>query len=175
MKKIICLLFLANLLVTSYSQKNQFVLNRPPLSSIDSIENVNKGEKFEVKFSISVSKDYFPNADKFNLANPLIYFRKGDIFTTEMNYYYSIPDNIIRLVSYSWDGNKKLSSNLSSLFEDNATYFNKYFKTPGEMKMEKHEGWEQKSLTWQNDIVYVHQFFVSGESTNRVRVLISWK
>ena len=175
MKKIISLLFLANIFVAANCQKDQFMLVRPSLNTIDSIEKNNNGEKFEFSFSIKVSKDYFPGADKFNLANPFVYFRKHEIFSLEMNYFYSIPDSIVRLISYSWGGSQKSSSQLSSLFEENSVYFNKYFGTNGEFKSEKHEDWEQKSLTWQNDLVHVHQFFVSGQTTNRVRVLISWK
>lgn len=171
------LLLITTMLISffSYSQEKDFLLLRPLLNSIDSIEMANKGEEFEATFKISVSSNYFPNAAKFNLANPLIYFRKTGIFNTEMNYYYSVPDSIIRLVSYSWDGNAALSGKLNSLFENNSTYFAKYFGQTGEIKNETHDTWTQKSLTWQNDTVYVYQFMVSGQRTNRVRVLISWK
>ena len=159
----------------SYSQEKNFLLNRPLLSAVDSIEKVYKGEEFKPTFTISVSKDYFPNADKFDLATPLIFFRQGNTFSTEMNYYFSLPDSTIRLISYSWDGNLKLYDELNALFETNADYFSEYFGHSGEIKNETHDTWAQKSLTWENDIVHVYQFMVSGKNTNRVRVLISWK
>ena len=159
----------------SFSQKNEFLLIRPLLSSIDSIEKANNGEIFHTSFTISVSKDYFPNADKFHLANPLIFFRKGKIFNTEMNYYFSLPDSAIRLVSYSWNGSQKLTEDLNYLFETNASYFSKYFGQGGEIKNETHETWTQKTIIWENTIVHVKQFMVLGQGTYRVRVLISWK
>jgi hypothetical protein len=175
MKKLSLLITASVIFLSSYSQQNDFLLQRPVVKSVDSIEQANKGEKFEASFKISVAADYFPNADKFNLDNPLIFFRKSGSFTTEMNYYYSVPDSIIRLVSYSWDGNQKSSGELKTLYESNANYFSKYFGKAGVGKDETHSDWSQKSLTWQNDIVYVYQFLVSSRGTNRVRVLISWK
>jgi len=175
MKRFSLLAITAMAFLTSYSQQKDFLLKRPLLRSVDSIEHANKGEEFNASFKISVSGNYFPNADKFNLAGPRIFFRKGNSFTIEMNYYYSIPDSIIRLVSYSWEGDPKRTAELNSLFENNATFFSGYFKQPGEIKNEPHDTWSQKSVTWQNDIVYVNQFMVWGQTTNRVRVLISWK
>ncbi|MFZ1799165.1 MAG: hypothetical protein WAU24_04820 [Chitinophagaceae bacterium] len=175
MKKILTICIFTISIGSAFSQHVDFTLNRPKIFSIDSIEKSKKGELFETSISITVSKDYFPNADKFNLANPLIYFRNGEIFNLETNYYYSLPDSIIRLVSYSWDGSPKMVNYLNTLFESNSNIFTQYFGLKGEEKNEHHDTWDLKSLTWQNDSVYVNQFFVTSQSTNRVRVLISWK
>lgn len=175
MKKFAVSIIVTLLFSTTYAQDYDFPIHRPLLSSIDSIEKAAKGEKFDAPFMISVSKNYFPNADKFDLANPLIFFRKDSPFQLEMNYYYSLPDNVIRLVSYSWDGNSKQTDHLNSLFEKNAKYFTGYFGKSGEIKNEVHDTWTQKSLTWQNELVHIYQFMVTGQGTNRVRVLISWK
>lgn len=175
MKKFVTLTIVTLFFSITYAQDYNFLLQRPLLNSIDSIEKVEKGEKFEAPFTISVSKNYFPNADKFDLANPLIFFRKENPFRLEMNYYYSVPDNVVRLISYSWDGNSKQTDKLNSIFEKNAEYFSSHFGKKGEIKNEIHDTWSQKSLTWQNDIVHIHQFMVTGKNTNRVRVLISWK
>lgn len=175
MKKFVTSAIVTLVFSFSYAQDHDFLIQRPVLSSVDSIEKVAKGEKFDAPFMISVSKNYFPNADKFNLANPLIFFRKDNPFQLEMNYYYSVPDNVIRLVSYSWDCNSKQTDDLNSLFEKNAKYFTGYFGKSGEIKNEMHDAWSQKSITWQNDLVHIYQFMVTGQGTNRVRVLISWK
>src|SRR5689334_20346600 len=103
-----------------FGQNAGFTLNRPLIASIDSIEKAMQGERFISSISFRVGKDYFPNADQFNLANPFIYFRKWKQMNLEMNYYYSVPDSIVRLVSYSWDGSMKITGDLSSLFDSNA-------------------------------------------------------
>jgi len=159
----------------SLAQAKNFSLTRPAINEIVSIEKSNGGKLFETSIHFSVSKDYFPNADKFQLGNPFIYFREGRLFNLELNYYYSLPDSIIRLVSYSWNGSKETSDELTNIFNENAKIFSALFGLAGLENNEKHDGWDGRNIIWENDTVYVKQFQVISQSTNRVRVLLSWK
>ncbi|HLO38908.1 MAG TPA: hypothetical protein VK173_10465 [Lacibacter sp.] len=156
-------------------QGRTFSLSRPIVTQIDSIEKENGGKLFKTSIQFGVSKNYFPNADKYDLENPFIYFRNEQPFNLEMSYYYSLPDSIVRLLSYSWDGNTATSQKLSELFDENTKILSALFGSAGNEKKEQHESWGQRSIIWENKTVYVNQFQVYGQTTNRVRVLISWK
>ena len=64
---------------------------------------------------------------------------------------------------------------MNDIFEINAKHFSKLFANDGSIKLEEHDTWSQKTITWKNDRSYVQQFMVMGAGTFRVRVLVSWK
>ena len=158
------------------SQKINFSLDRPGRKQIDSIESANNGKILNYGgITFKVSSNYFPNSDSFNLAQPISYRRETQPLKTSVEYYYSTPDDIIRLVEFTWNGTSETSKHLNEIFENNATQFSKVIGNNGNTTTEDHGDWTQKTSIWQNDKVYIKQFMVNGSDTFRVRVLLSWK
>src|SRR5258705_272036 len=75
---------------------------RPLIGEIAVLEAKEGGKVFSYGANIrfSVSKGYFPGADQYNLDNPLTWFRTVP-FKIQVQYYYSLPDSIIRLTEYT--------------------------------------------------------------------------
>jgi hypothetical protein len=161
--------------VKASGQLSAFQLQRPLLKTIPVTEKVMQGKKFNYNFNITVAKDYFPGAALYKLANPLVYYRPDDSNRIEVTYFYSIADNIVRLVEYSYDRPANDSTILKQRFAANDSSFTTWFKKPPVVSSELYPTWWQQMSTWQNESVYVKQFIVIGENTYRLRVLVSWK
>ena len=173
---ILNLLFLLYFAQQGLSQKLSFSLNRPDVKKIDSIESANDGKQLNYSgITFSVSKNYFPNSDSFNLAQPVSYRRETQPLKTSIQYYYSTPDNIVRLVEYTWNSSNENIKSLNDIFESNATQFSEMIGNKGMTEIEDHGDWTQKTIIWENEKTYIKQFMVSGSNTFRVRVLLSWK
>jgi hypothetical protein len=151
-------------------------IGRPALKAVDSIERANHG-KITVYNGItfSVSSGYFRASDNFHLGQPIISIRETTPRRVILNYYYSLPDSVIRLIEYTWNGSSEEINKLNDIFELNVKHFSTLFANKGSTKQEDHDTWSQKTITWENDHSYVQQFMVTGGGTYRVRVLISWK
>lgn len=162
--------------ISAHSQSTVFTIDRPLIRDIDSIELVNSGKTFSYTgITFSISKDYFPNSEKFNLGQPINSNRLTTPIKTKLSYYYSLPDSIIRLIEYSWDATIKDTSLLANIFENNSKQFSSSFSNTGKTTMENHENWTQRTTIWEDQSKYIKQFMVLGSYTYRVRVLISWK
>jgi hypothetical protein len=157
------------------AQSGKHLLTRPSLQEIPLLERQMQGRKMNYRFNITVSKDYFPGAASFKLANPLVYERRSGGGRTEVSYFYSEPDKKVRLIEYSYDRFAGDSTSLKQLFADNDRVFTDWFKKPGHLTTELHDNWWQQLQVWENDTVYLKQFIVIGDATYRVRVLVSWK
>ena len=151
-----------------------FSLTRPDLDKVDSIETENGGIRIFKPYTIGVSKDYFPNADKFDLEQPLLYIRDTAKLRTGVSYFFSKPDSTIRLVEYSWDASKEINE-IERLFHHNKEVISQLLGQPGKETINNQQTWSQKTIIWQNDSVYVMQFMLIEGEPSRTRVLISWK
>jgi hypothetical protein len=154
---------------------DQYQLQRPVLQDIPAIEKKLRGQKKDYRFTITVSKTYFPGAAAYTLANPLVYHRPGSNGISEVSYFYSVPDKVVRLIEYSYDKSAADSALLKQFFAANDAYFTNWFKAPGSLSSEVHDNWWQQQQVWENDALHVKQFIVIGADTYRVRVLVSWK
>jgi len=174
--KTVCLLvsFIASA-SCGYAQLEQYQLTKPSLHEVPSIEKKMRGKKVDYNFNVTVSKNYFPGAASFNLANPLVYYRPATNGRVEVSYFYSQPDRVVRLIEYSFDKPASDSTLLKQFFTANENYFGNWFKKRGSVTTEVHDNWWQQLEVWENDTVYVKQFIVVGDATYRVRVLVSWK
>lgn len=150
-------------------------LSRPSLNQIDSIEKANHGIKAYKSYKVTLSSNYFPDASKFEFAEPILFVRDTSNSKAAISYFYSEKDSTIRLVEYSWSLNRKTQLDLNKIFEKNQSNLTLTFKNSGEQSIEKKDSWTQKTIVWQNDDVYVKQFIFSGDEPHRVRVLVSWK
>jgi hypothetical protein len=60
-----------------------------------------------ISMNVSLSKDYYPLADKYRVTNPLIVERKqSGLLPLAAEYFYTPQDSILRLVSYDWERGK---------------------------------------------------------------------
>lgn len=103
---ILRLIFTATLLFklsTGFSQE-QLLLKQTRLSEAMAFEKaINPAVKFSVK-NITLSEDYYPLADKYRVALPIVIERQGtDHLPLNAEYYYTPKDSILRLISYDWE------------------------------------------------------------------------
>jgi hypothetical protein len=158
-----------------FGEYQQYQLTRPTLQEIPAIEKRMRGKKVDYNFNITVSKNYFPGAAAYVLANPYVYHRPGSNGKEEVSYFYSQQDKVVRLIEYSFDKPAKDSSLLKQFFASNDSYFSGFFDKPATTFHEVQDNWWQKIQTWENNLVFVKQFIVIGAGTYRVRVLVSWR
>lgn len=171
------LLLIAILFIASVSiNAQQFALHtqRPAINEIAAIEAKESGKAFSYGAAVrfTVSKGYFPGEEKYNLDNPLTW-RRTEPLKIQVQYYYSLPDSIVRLAEYTLNNADTVL--LKQVFENN---MNQVATRLGKEKTdatEYHEDWNQRTVTWENTEGYVKQFMVIGSGTYRVRVLVSWK
>lgn len=152
-----------------------FCLQRPGIHEIDSIEKRSHGVRLYPSYKITVSQDYFPNSEKFNLGQPFVYTRDYSTVKSQVTYYFSIPDSIVRLVEYNWNAAGNGHNTISQLFSTNKLLLSKYFKNEGAGSERIEEAWSRKDIVWENDSTFVKQFMLIQGQPTRTRVLISWK
>jgi len=155
--------------------QTNFSFSRPQLGEIEWIENQNSGIRIYKPFKISVAKNYFPNADKLTLGQPLLYLRDTASIRTQITYFFSEPDSLMRLVEYSWDNLHGKQNVIEPLYESNKKQISRMFRLTGNETIETHEAWSQKTIIWQNDSIHIKQFMLIQGTPSRTRVLISWK
>lgn len=162
----------ANAQIVEYQQ---YQITRPNLQDISALEKKMRGKKTDYSFNITVSKNYFPGAANLQLANPLVYQRPTRNGKTEVSYFYSQPDKVVRLIEYSFDKPMADTALLKQFFAANETYFSDLTKHAAISFDEVHDTWWQRIQTWETNLVFIKQFIVIGDGTYRVRVLVSWK
>lgn len=166
---------------TSCKMENQRPLkvkldfHRPSLNKIDSIETANNGVKIYKPYEISVSKDYFPNADKFIFGTPLMFVRDTSTLRTGVTYFFSVPDSIVRLVEYSWNKTGRDKNEIDRLFKLNDSTVSKSLTKNGNRSINNQDTWSQVTDIWDTDSVHVEQFMFIRGNLLRTRVLVSWK
>ena len=154
--------------------KVNIVYARPTFGKVDSIELANNGVRVYAPYKISVSKDYFPNADKFVLGTPLLFIRDTSTLSTAVTYFFSEPDSIVRLIEYSWNRGKRDKNEIEGLFNYNDSNISKQLKKEGIKTLNKQDTWSQVTKIWATDSVYIKQFMLIEGDPSRTRILISW-
>ncbi|MFT3911472.1 MAG: hypothetical protein QM737_18760 [Ferruginibacter sp.] len=148
-----------------------FQFQRISINSIDSLEKKQNAYRFEYGYPIGVSKDYFPNREKYKLGQPIVYRKQVKGFKYETSYYFSLPDSTLRLIEYWWEGDSITNPEVYELLTENRKQIALHVSKKGKYLQEAQE--KQASEIWQNDLVYVEQFFLAN--FQRIRVKISWK
>lgn len=176
MKRTLTVFLCCFIAVSLYAQKSGILVVRPAVKDIDALEQKFNSKKQDFgSITFTVSKDYFPNSDKYSLAQPLMYDRGEAVKDPSVSYFYSQPDNIVRLIEYTWNARAEYTKDLQAIFDQNKKVLSKHFGSPGAAANEKHDTWQQTSIVWENATTHVKQFMVTGSGTYRVRVLVSWK
>ena len=168
--KIYSFIFILFISISASAQSFNFVQIKT--AAIDSLRQSNKGSFITYDYSISVSQDYFPKAQKYNLAQPIIYKTVEKDFTTENSFYYTKADSVVRLIEYQWDIlEESYDSVYYKIVNQNKEIISNYFHfRPQEIPETDVKA--AKSI-WEKDSVYVQQLIMPG--LLRIRVLISWK
>jgi hypothetical protein len=175
MKNLLTIFVVLHCVFAVSGQIASFQLERPELKNIQLLEKKMLGKQFNYNFPITVSKDYFPGASSYRLANPMVYYRPDGKSRVEVSYFYSVSDKIVRLIEYSFDKAAADTVLLKQQFASNDSSFSVYFKTQAIVSNEIQATWWQQMNTWENEKAHIRQFIVIGENTYRLRVLVSWK
>jgi hypothetical protein len=176
--RVLAILLLNLLPVLCFGQQVDFMFERKPLSTIDSLETKAGGAVFKYSYQIGLAKDYVSGIDGFQLANPKVYIRDFKPFTGNVSYFFSVPDSTLRLAEYNWDGNKQNEEELRKLFENNKEFIAAQIQDQHPQFKETTTGgddWIGFNDDWETDKMYIRQFIILGSGTYRVRVNISWK
>lgn len=201
MKRLLILIIFLPL-VRGFSQVTDFQFAPITIREAREIEEKQRSKEIKVDHEISVSPDYFPGASDYDFAQPLIYLRleKNFVNDLEVEYYYTEPDKIVRLIVYTWDTkgeSKKL--NYDSLpeytegameaynkrYEELLTFIEERMGKPSEGigKLEvkgstAYGEWKERKAKWNTDksvielnMIYTNQNASVGQHTKLVPTL----
>lgn len=159
-------------------------------------KEINDKPKF-LNQSVSLSKDYYPLFDKYQVTNPLIIQRDPvGYLPVYAQYFYTSGDSILRLVSYDWEkeefGNffdkQKIWEKESKKFD---TYNSEYERvknilvnqlgTPAytDIKAKAENSDRGKYFTretiWETEDMHAELSMIFESMTYRVRLTLYWK
>lgn len=155
-----------------FSFAQNFHLSKTTVKEIGLIQGTDKADPIVPGYSIGVSNDYFPNRQQFKLGQPVIYSRSDSNFTHRVNYFYSLPDSVVRLIEYEWQGTEQATEEeFNWRVKRNIELINNLLGQPKSI-LPATERKSAKSI-WYNEDVHVEQFYIPG--LMRIRVLVSWK
>ena len=149
-----------------------FQYKRISIGAIDSIELSQGGKEFKYGYPVGVASDYFPQREKYELAQPIVYRKNISNCQFETSYYFSLPDSTLRLIEYWWEDKLNSNTNILQIIKKTTAKIYSYFRNDGKYIPET--GDKAAKTIWENDLIYVEQFTISS-GLHRVRVLISWK
>jgi len=153
----------------------ELIFNQPKFSDIQKIENKNNGIEYKKPYNIVLSKEYFPEIDKYEFAQPKIYRRDTTNLKTQISYFYTKKDSIVRLIEYSWSRNKKQKPFINELYEFNKSRISQSLSLYGNEKYEQVDDWWQKIVRWDNDSIHIYSFIFGTKEAQRTRIIIKFK
>ncbi|NML70399.1 hypothetical protein HHL23_11375 [Chryseobacterium sp. RP-3-3] len=106
-------------------------------SDIKKIEKTNNGIQYTKPFNIGLSKEYFPDLDQYEFDQPLIFRRDTANLDTEVSYFFTKNDSIVRLIEYSWNQDETKTPFIDKLYKFNKNNISKKLSKKGEEKSEK--------------------------------------
>ncbi|WP_131474356.1 hypothetical protein [Epilithonimonas lactis] len=139
--------------------ETNFMTNKIKTSEIPKIEKKNSGVKYTKPINNYLSKDYFPDIDKYDFAQPIIYQRDTLNLNTEISYYFTKKDSIVRLIEYSWNTNWEIKNQkpfINDLYSLNNSFIAKKMKQNSKEEFQKfNNGW-RKSKNWENQKINIY-------------------
>ncbi|KAA2220692.1 hypothetical protein [Chryseobacterium sediminis] len=148
---------------------------QPKISDIQSIEKINGGIKYYNNVDIRLSKEYFPEIEKYEFEQPIIYHRDTANLDTQISYFFTKNDSIIRLIEYSWDQDQKKELFIDKLYRLNKSNIAKELKMDGSEKTEQVDYWWQKIIRWDNNNLHIYSFVFGIDEGQRTRVIVRFK
>lgn len=156
-------------------KNTDFEFKQPKFSEIQSIEKLNGGIKYARNIDIRLSNSYFPEIEKYEFAQPIIYHRDTANLDTQISYFFTKNDSIVRLIEYSWDQDKKKELFIDSLYQLNKKKISEELAIKGLEKNEKVDYWWQKIVRWDNTSMHIYSFIFGIEEAQRTRVIVRFK
>lgn len=153
----------------------ELIFNQPKFSDIQKIENKNSGIEYTKPINISLSEDYFPEIENYEFAQPKIFRRDTTNLDTEISYFFTKKDSIVRLIEYSWNQDEKKKSFIDNLYEFNKKRISKKLAQDGIEKSEKVDYWWQKIVRWDNDSTHIYSFIFGVDEGQRTRIIVRFK
>jgi hypothetical protein len=148
---------------------------QPKISDIQYVEKMNGGIKYFNNIDIRLSKEYFPEIEKYEFEQPIIYHRDTANLDTQVSYFFTKKDSVIRLIEYSWNQDQNKEPFIDKLYQLNKRNIARALEMEG---LEKNEGvdyWWQKVIRWDNNIVHVYSFIFGINEGQRTRVIVRFK
>jgi hypothetical protein len=179
-----------------------FTFDKVAINKIPSIESRHNSKTKNIDTPIFIANDYLPG--NYNISPfPLIFSRKDESFSpvteTEVVYYFSEPDSVLRLITYTWD-TKKIGDSFQDIDSANDadidSFLEKFEKIKSEISSslghpienssdlnsiedENFGRWKEKTAKWQKDntVVDLKLIFTEGKKrlgTHSIRTKIYW-
>lgn len=163
---------------------------------IDFERKLDPDAKF-LSYHVSLSKEYYPLADRYQTVDPIIVQRKAvGALPVYAEYFYTPKDSLLRLVSYDWEKGRygDLKDILESRKEQGGKleiYLGEYERIRGQLvktfgkpdhadekpKTLSNEG--QKYLNqdtlWETEEVHADLNLIFSAGTQRIRLTLYWK
>ena len=171
---IVCLIITSCISTKEVSNDiSTFQLKKITVNEIQSIESVNNGrEKFT---DVTIQQGYFPELNVYEFSQPKLYRRIKDETITEISYYYTTMDSIVRVISYAWNEQDDFES-VQNIFDSNKKLFSNYFKNNGKLERKDEPTYWQDAITWENKKILVFQFILGNQKgAYRTRTIIKYK
>ncbi|HTD97821.1 MAG TPA: hypothetical protein VK668_00975 [Mucilaginibacter sp.] len=159
-------------------------------------KEINPSAKF-LSENVSLSKEYYPLANKYKVTNPVIVQREPlKYLPIYAEYFYTPGDSVLRLVSYDWEKNRygnfldkqKMWKEEYKKFD---TYNSEYERiktalliqlgipTATDTTAKEVNSNGSKYLTretlWETDSMYAHLNMIFASTTYRIRLTLYWK
>ena len=159
-------------------------------------KGINPNAKF-LSQNVSLSKDYYPSSDKYQVTNPVIVQREPlEYLPIYAEYFYTPGDSILRLASYDWEkdryGNffdkQKMWKEESKKFD---TYNNEYERvkkilvsqlgtptstdTAAKTVSSDRGKYLTRNTLWEKEDVHADLNMIFESMTYRIRLTIYWK
>lgn len=159
--------------------ETNFITAKIKTSEIPKIEKKSNGIKYLKPINNYLSKDYFPDLDKYDFAQPIIYQRDTLNLNTEISYYFTKNDSIVRLIEYSWNTNWKIKNQkpfIDDLYSLNNSAIEKKMKQNNKEEFQKFDNGWRKSKNWENQKINIYSFILGSENEGyRTRVIVRQK
>jgi hypothetical protein len=159
--------------------ETNFMTNKIKTSEIPKIEKKISGIKYTKPINNYLSKDYFPDLDKYDFAQPIIYQRDTLNLNTEISYYFTKNDSIVRLIEYSWNTNWEIKNQkpfIDDLYSLNNSFIAKKMKQNSKEEFQKFDNGWRKSKNWENQKINIYSFVLGSDNEGyRTRVIVRQK
>lgn len=147
--------------------------------------------------NISLSRNYYPLADKYQVVNPIIVQREPlEYLPVYAEYFYTPGDSILRLISYNWEKGRHANFfDKQKMWKEEAKKFDTYnseyerikknlltqlgtpTSTDTAAKTENSDNGKYftRNTLWETEDVYAKLNMIFESMTYRVRLTIYWK
>ncbi len=194
--KLIFTIFTVFSLTAAFAQEKIWT-KQTKISEVIAFEkSINSKAKF-LSQNVSLSKDYYPLADKYRVANPVIVQREPlEYLPIYAEYFFTPNDSILRLASYDWEkGRYDNFFDKQKMWEEESKKFGIYNKeyerikkvlltqlgtptstdTTAKTVSSDRGTYFTRNTLWETEDVYAELNMIFESMTYRVRLTIYWR